>query len=298
MGYIERLLGENERVLYQTHQHAVVLLQNVLSSLFALIVFGTAAVLLLLFGDRWIELGNRPVQWASLIGLIALGTVIVPLAMVVAGLLRRREGQSVVSRIWRPALVGLLILAFALLALIRPEWRFLGFVPLLLSLVLLVQFVHGLIVWQSERYIITNRRVIRTEGIINKLTRDSALEKVNDLELKQSVVGRLLGYGTVKVITGSDTGVDTFRRISHPGRFKRALLNAKEELHVRPLDELPDVTQPAPAPSPGRQTPPMGQVSPAASVADRLAELSDLHARGLISDAEFQAKRQELLNLL
>jgi uncharacterized membrane protein YdbT with pleckstrin-like domain len=138
--------------------------------------------------------------------------------------------------------------------------------------------------WLNERYIITNRRVMEVRGIINKHVRDSALEKVNDVELDQSVIGRLLGYGTVQIITGSDIGVNMFRRISNPVRFKREMLNAKEHLH---MDE-----RPAPVEVPLEAGPP----SERANITDLLVELAELRQRGILSEEEFQRKKQELLD--
>ena len=309
MGYIQELMADTEEPLYQAHQHVIVLLGRVLGWLFAFLVFGTLAVLLLFFGDYWIDLAGRPIQWGSLIGLIALGTLIVPVVLIVRALTRRQEGEGLLSLLWRPVLIGLLILAFAVLVLLHPEWWPLGLVALALAVAPLFLLVHGFLVWYNERYVITNRRVMEIRGIINKLTRDSALEKVNDLELRQSVIGRLLGYGTVRIITGSDTGANTFHRIARPLRFKRALLNAKEQLQSRAVDELPYTTPAAPAAPAAPVTPagatggptlPISQLpaGPGTGVADRLAELSDLRQKGLISEAEFQAKRQELLDQL
>jgi membrane protein YdbS with pleckstrin-like domain len=296
MGYIDRLMGDNERPLYVTHQHVIVLLARVLGWLFAFVVFVALAVALFL-GQSEVALPQGEQRLSSVVGLVVLGSLIVPVVLIVRSLLRRRDGEGVLTAIWRPLLVAVLIGAFAILVLLKPDWTFLGLVGLALALVPLFFLAKGLLEWQNERYLITNRRVMEIKGIFNKLVRDSALEKVNDVELRQSVVGRLLGYGTVQIITGSDIGVNMFRRISNPVRFKREMLNAKEQLHVQPLDELPYST-PRPAAAAATPTLPLGSVPAAGSVADRLAELSDLYSRGLITDAEYQAKRQELLDQL
>jgi uncharacterized membrane protein YdbT with pleckstrin-like domain len=40
--------------------------------------------------------------------------------------------------------------------------------------------------WKNHQYIITNRRVIQINGIVNKNVTDSSLEKVNDVHMTQS----------------------------------------------------------------------------------------------------------------
>ncbi len=117
------------------------------------------------------------------------------------------------------------------------------------------------------------------KGIVNKHVRDSALEKVNDVDMKQSVVGRLLRYGTVQIITGSDIGVNLFRRISNPVRFKREMLNAKEGIHPSRLTQRGADAVPTDA-----------------EIPDLIAELDDLRQKGILTEEEFQAKKKELLD--
>ncbi|MBF8289262.1 MAG: hypothetical protein HW391_230, partial [Chloroflexi bacterium] len=49
--------------------------------------------------------------------------------------------------------------------------------------------------WSAQDYIVTNRRVLKVEGIINKRSADSSLEKINDAVLEQNLFGRIFGYG-------------------------------------------------------------------------------------------------------
>jgi hypothetical protein len=278
MGYVEKIMGDNEQVVYRTHLHAVVLIGRVMGSLFAFIVllgFGLAVLL-----SPATPAGDNV---RGIIGLIALGSLILPLYVIVAAWIRGLRGQDFASRIWRAALAGIVILTFALIILIRPEFRALGWIGVAIAVIPFADLIRILLVWMNERYIITNRRVMEVGGIINKHVRDSALEKVNDVDLKQSVLGRILGFGTVQIITGSDIGVNMFHRISNPVRFKREMLNAKENLHGEQEDES------------------IAGLSVAhgkADIPDLIAELDGLRQKGIISDAEFQVKKQELLGRL
>jgi hypothetical protein len=279
MGYVEKVLGDNEKIKYRTHQHLIVLVQKIMAALFATAVF-VAVGLAVLLPDQD-EAGNR-IRFT--VGLIALGSLVLPAYIIAMARFAGHRGPELVSRTWRAALAGLLILAVALLMMFRPELNLVGAVALFLALFPLFDVVRIFADWLNERYIITNRRVMEVRGIINKHIRDSALEKVNDVELDQSVIGRLLGYGTVQIITGSDIGVNMFRRISNPVRFKREMLNAKENLH---LEERPD---------PVEVLPEAGPPSKRSNITDLLVELAELRQRGILSEEEFQRKKQELLD--
>ena len=78
---------------------------------------------------------------------------------------------------------------------------------------------------------LTNRRVIESTGALSKRVADSSLEKLTDIVLKQSIVGRMLGYGDIVVLTASaGAGINDLKQIRHPMQFKTQMVNAKEEL--------------------------------------------------------------------
>lgn len=133
--------------------------------------------------------------------------------------------------------------------------------------------------WSAEEYIVSTHRVIQTEGIVNKKTTDSSLEKINDVVLVQSVFGRILSYGDLEVVTGSDIGVNRLARIDRPVAFKTAMLDQKNKLghdfEGRAPDQAPD-----------------------SDVPKLIQELDELRKKGLITDAEFNDKKAKLLSQL
>ena len=291
MGYVEKIMGDNEYMVYRTHQHFIALLQRILGSLFAFVVFFGAGLVVLLAGP-----GGEGAKLRFTFGLIALVSLVMPIYLIVIPWTRGQRGRSYLERIWRRALAGLLILVVALVMMIRPDLKYIGWIAVTISVIPLAELIRCFLDWINERYIITNRRVMEVRGIINKHVRDSALEKVNDVDLKQSVIGRMLGYGTVQIITGSDIGMNMFRRISNPVRFKRVMLNAKEDLHgtgFRTQEDTPATAQP---PTPAVKMAMTGlDPSPQSNIPDLIVELDELRQKGIISEEEFQAKKTELL---
>jgi uncharacterized membrane protein YdbT with pleckstrin-like domain len=95
----------------------------------------------------------------------------------------------------------------------------------------LARIAWGFVAWRVNVYAITNRRVFEVSGIFNKRVSDSSLEKLTDVILTQSLLGRILGYGTIEVLTAaSSAGVNFLKQLAHPMEFKTAMVNAKEEL--------------------------------------------------------------------
>jgi uncharacterized membrane protein YdbT with pleckstrin-like domain len=202
--YLESLLGENEQILFETHQHWFVL-----------------------FGKIFLEL---------LLIVVIVGGV------------------------------------FAAYTFYSP----MAIYGLILVLVPLIGILNDVLVWRNKAYIVTNHRVIQTAGVFSKDVVDSSLEKVNDVKLSQSFLGRLFGYGDIEILTASELGVNLFHEIADPIGFKTAMLNAKERLGFDNES--------------GRE----GHAT-ADDIPSLIARLDDLRKKGIISEGEFQQKKSELL---
>jgi len=170
------------------------------------------------------------------------------------------------------ALIVLITLMLILLPVLGPLVA-LGYLLLLFPLASLTRDV---LIWTNRKFVITSRRVIQLSGVANKDVTDSSLEKVNDVKLDQSVWGRLLNYGDVEILTGSELGVNKFTKIADPVGFKTAMLNAKNKL------DTPVYAAPAP-------------VAAAPNVPALIAQLDGLRQHGVLTEAEFQAKKAQLL---
>src|SRR5439155_709930 len=70
------------------------------------------------------------------------------------------------------------------------------------------------------------------DGIINKHSADSSLEKINDAVLDQNFVGRLLGYGDLDILTAAEQEVDHYRMLNQAPTFKKEMLNQKHALET------------------------------------------------------------------
>jgi membrane protein YdbS with pleckstrin-like domain len=200
--YLEELLGENEKVLRETHQH-----------------------------------------WFVLFGKIFLELLIIVVIIV---------GSLVAYPFYPMAIYGLILV-----------------------IVPLIGILNDVIVWRNKAYIVTTHRVIQTSGVFSKDVVDSSLEKVNDVKLSQSFLGRLFDFGDIEILTASELGVNLFHQIADPVGFKTTMLNAKERLG---FEHEIGVEGRAPT-----------------DIPTLIARLDDLRKRGILSEAEFQQKKAELL---
>ena len=90
-------------------------------------------------------------------------------------------------------------------------------------------FVHPLLERLSSEFAVTNKRVIWKEGIISRTTGEMTLGKIENVQVEQSVVGRILNYGTVALV-GTGGTRESFDLIGAPLRFRKAILQAQDEM--------------------------------------------------------------------
>jgi uncharacterized membrane protein YdbT with pleckstrin-like domain len=184
-----------------------------------------------------------------------------------------------VTRLTQAPLVALLavVLAFAIFA-----WFGLQSVPAALAGGLLAVILGLVLAWRlfrlrSYELIVTNHRVILQTGILAKSSMDTRLDKINNIEHRQSLWGRLLSYGDVEIDTASDTGVSRFHNIANPLELKRTIMVAAEQYRAGGAGGGSTLLAAGP------------------SGAERLRQLKALLDDGLISKEEFEVKRRELL---
>src|SRR5579859_6092827 len=156
----------------------------------------------------------------------------------------RQHWLAVFARVWLFVVLAVLALAVLIWQSTSPAWNGQGIIQIVSIVVLLGTLARiGLIMWawQNQEYLVTTRRIIKAEGILNKTMGDSSLEKINDAHLTQSWVGRIFGYGHLDIMTASDEpgALEDFPMMADAVQFKIAMMNQKELL------ERPDLARPA-----------------------------------------------------
>ncbi len=168
--------------------------------------------------------------------------------------------------------------------------------------------------WSYEDYLITNRRVIKSTGILSKKAADSSLEKINDAILEQSIWGRMMDWGSLQILTASDMMDVDYRMLHHAPEFKKVMLMTKNDLEtgtdrrsdIRRAPVAPPIAEPlasapvGPEPVTAAASVPTPAAAPPAppTAEEKLRSLAKLRDDGIISAEDYEAKKAELLNQL
>ncbi len=120
----------------------------------------------------------------------------------------------------RPIFFALVGISFVVLSFVKKELSYFW----MLGAVFLV-YVAGLAVdraihYLSSEFAITDKRVVIKVGFINRKTLEMVLTKVETIRVDQSILGRVLNYGTI-VVTGTGGTNEPFTSIANPLEFRR-----------------------------------------------------------------------------
>ncbi len=144
--------------------------------------------------------------------------------------------------------------------------------------------------WKYNLWCVTNLRVVDESGFFSRYSKESPLDKINNVEYDQSVWGRLFGFGNVDIQTAAELGETTYNLIHHPKLLKDTITHAQEE--YKKMQITNQATQLAEAIA---RTAPGGRPSQQ-MIADELHKLFELLQKGAITQEEYVTQKNKLIN--
>jgi uncharacterized membrane protein YdbT with pleckstrin-like domain len=95
-------------------------------------------------------------------------------------------------------------------------------IGLVLLLAAIGTLAYGIAKRNATEMAVTNKRVLIKTGMASRRTLDLMLSRVESIGVEETVVGRVLGYGTV-IVRGTGGTPEAFVMIAHPQEFRRAV---------------------------------------------------------------------------
>ena len=141
---------------------------------------------------------------------------------------------------------------------------------------LLLWLLVRLAKWMTTQFVVTTDRLIAREGVLAKKGKEIPLERINDITFSQTIRERMLGSGDLMIQSGGEFGQQHFSNIKRPAKVQNEIHRQMEAAAARDADRMA-----------GRRE---------LSIPEQIEKLDELRARGVISQAEFDAKKAQLLD--
>jgi len=125
-----------------------------------------------------------------------------------------------------PFLFSLIIISLSLYFYTKPNpvyWWYFAF-----PLIAVIYSVFKYYSWKFDLWVVTNYRVIDEFGVFSISSKESPIDKINNVSYQQSLLGRIMGFGDVQIQTAAEMGETSYANISRPQQLKEALSNAQE----------------------------------------------------------------------
>lgn len=130
--------------------------------------------------------------------------------------------------------------------------------------------------WWTTNFVVTTDRLIYRSGVLAKQGKEIPLERLNDISFSQSIFERMLGSGDLMIESGGERGQQMFSDIRSPAEVQNEIYRQIEEAQGRDADRMA-----------GRRE---------LSIPEQIDKLDELRSRGVITQAEFEAKKIQLLD--
>jgi uncharacterized membrane protein YdbT with pleckstrin-like domain len=138
--------------------------------------------------------------------------------------------------------------------------------------------------WNFTHFVVTSDRVIYRTGVLAKHGVEIPLERISNINFHQGIIERIVGAGDLDIESAGREGQSHFTDIWHPDGVQQEIYRQMEgNARKRASWSHPPAAAPAPA------------TAPAQSIPDQLNQLAELRDRGVITPAEFEAKKTQLL---
>jgi uncharacterized membrane protein YdbT with pleckstrin-like domain len=142
--------------------------------------------------------------------------------------------------------------------------------------------------WLGLKYLewnFTDDRVIFRTGVLAKRGVEIPMERINNINFHQGAWERVIGAGDLDIESAGKEGQSHFDDVWHPDGVQQELYRQMEA----------NAKKRASWSNPAMSAAPAAAAPAAHTVPEQLQQLADLRDRGVITPAEFEAKKAQLL---
>jgi uncharacterized membrane protein YdbT with pleckstrin-like domain len=144
--------------------------------------------------------------------------------------------------------------------------------------------------WTFTHFVVTDDRVIFRTGVLAKRGIEIPMERISNINFHQGIWERIIGAGDLEIESAGKDGQSHFNDIWHPDAVQQELY-VQMEANARKRASWSHPVGAAPAPT----APAAASGRPDSNVPEQLRELAELRDRGIITPAEFETKKAQLL---
>jgi uncharacterized membrane protein YdbT with pleckstrin-like domain len=139
----------------------------------------------------------------------------------------------------------------------------------------------------NNLWAVMNLRVIDEYGVFSNNSKESPLDKINNVTYNQTLWGRIFGFGNVQIQTAAETGATTYCNVEKPKELKDTISFMQEEYKKSLInDQAHQLAKAIVSES---------RYSSGSTAADELEKLYELKQKGILTEEEYNSRKKRLL---
>lgn len=146
--------------------------------------------------------------------------------------------------------------------------------------------------WATTYFVLTSERLITRQGLVSKRGVEIPLDRINNVNFNQRLFERIIQAGDLLIESAGMEGQSHLTNVRKPDAVQNAILTAMEDYRSRFYGAAGQARAAAAARAPAPTPPP---ASAEESIPEKIRQLDELRKQGLISDADYDAKKADLL---
>jgi len=164
---------------------------------------------------------------------------------------------------------------------------YIGDFGIILMLILICYMLYKIAERNNNIWIVTSLRVIDEIGVFSHDSKESPLDKINNVSYSQSFWGKIFGYGDIQIQTAAETGSTSYYNVSRPKLLKDTITQMQEEYKNNQIKRQATELANAIASERGKNK---------NDLASDLEKLHELKLKGILTEEEYINQKARILN--
>lgn len=161
--------------------------------------------------------------------------------------------------------------------------------PYYAILLFLTYFWYKTVERNNDIWVVTTLRVIDEYGVFTNNSKESPLDKINNMSYSQTFWGKIFGFGNVQIQTAAEIGSTEYHQVANPKKLKDTITRMQEEYKQNQVkDQAKELANAILA---NQQNNPSNKVD----VSVELEKLLALKEKGALTQSEFDTLKAKLL---
>jgi len=147
-------------------------------------------------------------------------------------------------------------------------------------------FIYRILERNNNLWVVTNLRIIDEHGVFSNNSKETPLDKINNISYRQPLLGRMFNYGDIQIQSAAESGATIQRMVERPKILKDTITNYQERYKQEQIKKQAQRLANAVV---GQKT------SVGFDISEELIKLHDLKEKGIITEEDFQKRKEKIL---